>query len=306
MTLHLPVVQPEGELAHIAVKVLEAGVVIDTMDAALHDRPDALNPVRVNIIADILARAVVDALVGVEQAVQSDIGPMLVRVQRRADFNMIVDGALQGVRRGVGDHASLGAIAALTHTQHRRLADRAAPGFQLLALVLVGFLAADIHLVNLNDAAQHARIVAARLAEPLDHEPRGFLGHADLLRQLKAADPLAGRDEHIHGVNPLVQGDVRPLKDRARADGEVRLAGVAAIEAALAGRDALRLVAAGANRPIRPTLAFHVDPRGLRVGEHLEQFKGGDGGLAHWATSSPSRSSKRIATNKSSTVVEML
>ena len=75
---------------------------------------------------------------------------------------MVVDGALQGVRRGVGDHASLGATAALAHPEDGSLANRAATGLQLLALVLVGFLAAEKGFVYLNVALQDVGIISAR------------------------------------------------------------------------------------------------------------------------------------------------
>ena len=55
----------------------------------------------------------------------------------------------------------------------------------------------------------------------------------------------------------------------------------AAVEAALARGDPIGLVAGRANGAVRPPLTLHVDPRGLRVGEHLEKLERGDRGLAH-------------------------
>lgn len=278
---HVAVVEAERELADVAVQMLRAGVVIDTMDAALHDRPHAFDPVGVNTVADVFARAVVDALVGVEQPVEPEVSAVLVRVERRAGLNVAVDRPVKGVGRRVGDHASLGASASLSHPQHGSLADRAAPGIELLALVLVGFLTANIHLVDFDDAAQHAGVIAARLAEPLKHEPRGLLRDPDLLRQLHRRDALAGRDQQIHGVEPLMERDVGPLENGRGADGEVRLTGVTAVEAALTRGDPLGLVTGRADGTFRPPLALHVDPRGFSVGEHLEKLERGDGGLAH-------------------------
>jgi hypothetical protein len=147
--------------------------------------------------------------------------------------------------------------------------------------VLVGFLAADERLVDLNETRQDGRVIAASLAEPLEHEPRGFLGHADLRGQLEAADPLPGCHQQIHGVEPLMERDVRPLEDGSRPHREVALTGVTAVEAALARGDPLGLVAGRADGAVRPPLTLHVDPRGFRVGEHLEKLERGDRGLAH-------------------------
>jgi hypothetical protein len=58
VALHIAIVQAERELIHIAVKMLWAGVVIDAVQAALHNGPNAFDAVRGNIVADILAVAV--------------------------------------------------------------------------------------------------------------------------------------------------------------------------------------------------------------------------------------------------------
>lgn len=42
-----------------------------------------------------------------------------------------------------------------------------------------------------HDACQFGRVVAASLAEPFEHGPRGFLRDADLRVKLDAADALA-------------------------------------------------------------------------------------------------------------------
>lgn len=135
-------------------------------------------------------------------------------------------------------------------------------------------------------------VIAAGFAEPLKHEPRGFLRDPDLLRQLHRRDALAGRDEQIHGVEPLMQRDMAPLENGRRADGEVGLTGVAAVEPALARGDPLGLVTGRADGAVRPPLALHVDPRGFRVGEHLEKLERGDRGLTHFAHASSVRGRK--------------
>ncbi len=125
-------------------------------------------------------------------------------------------------------------------------------------ILILARLAADVHLVDLHDAAQDGEIVPASLANAMQEEPRRFLRHADFLPELKAGDTLAGRHEKVHGVQPLVKRDVRTLENRGRADGEVQLAGVATVEAALPGRDPLRLLAVRAGCPVRPAAAFDV------------------------------------------------
>jgi len=125
------------------------------------------------------------------------------------------------------------------------------------------------------------RVVAAGFAEPLQHKPSRLLGDADLRVQLQAADTFAARDKQIHRVNPLVQWHLGPLENRAGADGEVGQAGVAAVEAAFAGADALGLATCGADSPVRPARRLEIEAGAFRIGEPLEQFEGADCGARH-------------------------
>src|SRR4051812_14004874 len=59
VALHVPLVEPEGELVDVAAKVFVAGVVIDAVQPALQDSPNGLDAVRVDAIARVFARAVV-------------------------------------------------------------------------------------------------------------------------------------------------------------------------------------------------------------------------------------------------------
>src|SRR5579864_4726941 len=55
--LHVALIEPERELVYIAMQVLVAGVVIDAVQPALQNGPDALDAVRRHaIIPDVLAR----------------------------------------------------------------------------------------------------------------------------------------------------------------------------------------------------------------------------------------------------------
>ena len=47
MPFYVPIIQSKSELVHIAAKVLFAGVVVNAMQSALHDRPNTLDSVRV-------------------------------------------------------------------------------------------------------------------------------------------------------------------------------------------------------------------------------------------------------------------
>jgi len=59
MPLHIAVVAAERELVNVAMQVLVAGVMVDAVQPALQDGPNALNAVgRHAVIPHLLARAV--------------------------------------------------------------------------------------------------------------------------------------------------------------------------------------------------------------------------------------------------------
>jgi hypothetical protein len=72
-----------------------------------------------------------------------------------------------------------------------------------------------------------------------------------------------------------------PFKYGSRSDGEIQLAGIAAIEATLAGSDALIAQAHCALWSFWPQARFKVNTSSLLIGEHLEELEGADCALAH-------------------------
>ena len=130
-------VQAEGEFVHIAVEMLRAGVMIDAMHPAFHNRPNALYTVRPGLATDVLARAVIDRLVTKEERWDAVVGRMFVGEQHRANLNVIHDGRLDRLFVGVGDRHGDGATAALTQTEYSGLSNRAATGLELLRFVLI-------------------------------------------------------------------------------------------------------------------------------------------------------------------------
>lgn len=157
MMAHVAVIEAEGELVDVAVQMLGAGVMINADQAPLHHRKDALDPVRGDVAAHIFARAVVDALMGVEQAADRVVDGALVGVDDRARRNIAIGEAHSAARRnGRVDLCPDAARIALATSDDGGLADRTATESETLALVPVGFLAADIGFVDFDDAAQDA------------------------------------------------------------------------------------------------------------------------------------------------------
>ena len=62
------------------------------------------------------------------------------------------------------------------------------------------------------------------------------------------------------------------LEDRAGADGEIQLAGIAAVVTTFPYRDTLTVFALRTPNALRPQARFKVLPRRLTVGEHLKEL----------------------------------
>lgn len=284
MPLNVPFVQPPCELLDVSVKMLGAGVMINTVQTALQYGPDALDTVRGHRTARILAGRVVNGIVLVEQAVQVVEHHVVIGVKLTAGFDRAVNLAVDGVQRSSLYYLGARPAFAFPHSQDGSLADRAASRVLFLPLVLVRFLATEKRLVNLDDALQFVDGVGsrARFTQPSQDKPRRLLGDADLFGELHRTDALARRDQQVHGVDPLVQGNLGAFKDRAGSDGEVKIARVAVIEAGTftALTHAIRF-AVWTRRAVRPEMPFEIQARRFRVGDHFHQCVGADGGLAH-------------------------
>src|SRR5208282_4429165 len=160
-----------------------------------------------------------------------------------------------------------GTSAALPESYDSRLADATSSSLEFFVFVFIALLATDETLVYFDDAAQLVKVIAraARLAQTLQHEPSGLLGNANLFPELQTGDALAIGNEQIHRVEPLMEGNVAALEDRACTDGEIEGTGIAAIEANLGLlADAFTALALRAESAVRPETRFEVNPGRLR------------------------------------------
>jgi hypothetical protein len=282
MVFDVTFVQSEGKFINVAAKMFLAGMMIDAINATLHDRENALNTVRGYIVPDIFALAVIDRIVIEGQASNTDIRAGFVGVDGRANLNILKDRGLDRLRVRADDRHGDRAPAALAHTKNWSLANRATARLELLRLVFVGFLAADECFINLNDASKFLEIGATTsLPQAVQDEPSRLLGNPNFLRQLHRGYALARRHKQVHRVDPLVQRNMAALEYRGGAHRKVFLALVAAIEAASPFGDPLAKPANRAARAVRPQPTFEVGPRLFLVREHLEKLERRNGALGH-------------------------
>src|ERR1035438_8583459 len=81
-----------------------------------------------------------------------------------------------------------------------------------------------------------------------------------------------------------MQGNVTPLEDRPCTDREIKLAGVAAVEPALARRDVLFGLTGRTGNALRPNAGFQKEPSRFRSRKHLEKLEGRYCAFAHGLT----------------------
>ncbi len=162
----------------------------------------------------------------------------------------------------------------LTQPEHMAVLPTAPrPALQLLVFVLASLPPMCTSHQSRRCPLSFFRLVAASLAKAPEHEPSRLLGNADLGRELHRRNALARGDEQVHRVDPLMQRDMRAFHDGAGADGEVFLALVAAVVAALARRDAITGAANRAARAVRPQAALKPDARRFCIWDHLEKLE---------------------------------
>lgn len=279
MPRHITFVEAESELIDVATEMLVADVMEGAIDTALEYGEDALYSVRCHVITDELGRAMVDRLVGEPR--ETPISRELIRMNSRTGLNVLADFVVDHAPVSRLDGQCNRAPAALSHPENSSLADCSAPSMELLVFVLITLLAADVGLINFHDPSQLLEFRAARLPKSTKDEPSGLLRNAYLFGELHRRDALTRGHNEVHRIDPLMQRNVRALEDRAGANGEILLALVAAVIAALAGRDPIAETAVRAANAIRPEPSFEVDPRSFLIGKHLEKLEGRNGAAGH-------------------------
>src|SRR5665213_300881 len=112
-------------------------------------------------------------------------------------------------------------------------------------------------------AAERASLAGRlhRFADAMRHEPSGLVGNPQHPVKLVGADALLRRSHEVRGEQPLVQRDMRPLKNRARPDREFAPAIVAKKHSCLRLSAHLAALVRSAERAIQaltPTRGLHM------------------------------------------------
>lgn len=273
MSFAVPIIQPESKFIDIAMKMLRTRMMINPMQATLEDSPHAVDAVRGHAILHIFPGTMVYRLVPVEQTVQARVNRGIIGMNHGAQGHMVKDCAVQ--RRLIRADKCFGdcITAPFPKPDNPDLANAATARQQLLFLMLGGFLASDIGFIHFDDTLEFCKVIAAGFPEPVKHEPGRLLGNAYLLGELQGGYALPGRHKKVHGIKPLMQGNVTPLKDRAGTHREILNAGIAAVKSTFQGMDSLHFPTMRTLHAFGPQPGFKIFPGRFLIREHLEKLK---------------------------------
>lgn len=215
----LPIVVSELKLSNVKRHVLGTDLVECTDYAALQNRPEAFNRVRVDRTDDVLMRVVIDRLMRefLFQIV-AITGPRVGREQ--ADFvgNSLIHEFEYGFRidalQHLGDDFTFAADCADDLDFSGARIARAAAA---LIPVAVFIFPADVGFIYLYDASELVRLVFAEAsADAVAHVERGFVGaEAHDALNLQCADTLLAGQHHVDDPEPVAERFIRVLEDGA-------------------------------------------------------------------------------------------
>ena len=242
--------------------------------SAFKEAPKAPDPGRVRHVADVLTSRVPDRFVVREPLVST----VVIGIGHRTWYGVAFDKPLQRRRVGMLDDACGHAVRLpILRANHGGFSHRSAPRVELLPLVFIALLAADIGFIHFDRAGEGvAGWRGPRFADAMQHDPGGRLGHADIAMELHAGNALQAREFERHRKGPLPQRDMRSFQDGA----PVRTLKYGPAVRAPVGhrcgvRDGTRVEAPAvpAAVTIGPDVPLKPDGSRLFVGDYLSQFK---------------------------------
>src|ERR1022692_2176132 len=216
-------VEAKAHFVQIGLQMLRAEPVPRSNDAALEQRESRFNGVGMNVSSepDVLFRAVIHGLMpslAHGLAVRAIfIGHDHINVLRDVLLNVPRQSATLGIFRMEESHWP----ATLTDANNDQLVAVPESGFAERALLLP----ADIGFVHFDSTVQHWPLRLHHGAtNAMAEVPRGFVADSDGALHLVRGKPLTGLAEQMSSDEPLEQGQVGVVEDRASGHTELIVA----------------------------------------------------------------------------------
>ena len=240
----------------IALQILGADDVVNAVDAPLGVAPETFNIVGVGASCNVLLGAVDHGFMGIAETGKVVVGSVFVGVDGSiVGMDVFLDHRDDGRCFTVGLYLNHGVALALNQAYHHGLAYGSAPGPELLARVFVGFLAADVSLINFYLSEQRdAVFLGHQLTDLGEHPPGRLVSDASFPLQLLGGNAGAGRSHKEHRVEPGLERCTGLVEDGIGSWGDVDTTEFARVDlAALNAVMASYLTALGAMNAVRPT-----------------------------------------------------
>lgn len=269
----VPVVVAELEFRDIQRQVFCRDVVESAQDAALEQRPEAVDGLGVNHATDILAGRVPHRFVFETALGQANIQAAFVRGDQinLLGYRLTYEG-FGGALVNTGERAGNQRALAGDGADYRELVGNAR-AFQLFVGVPVLVLSADVGFIDFHDAHEFAKLrVNQGGADTVRHVERGLIrAEAHHALDFERRHAFLTGQHHVDDFEPLAEADIGILKWRADRDGET-VAGTRAPAALPVERPGFQLgqlfiVAPGAAHAFRPTPSREISLAGFVRGE---------------------------------------
>src|SRR6266542_2092805 len=273
----VPVVVAELELGNIERQIFGTHLVESADNAALEDRPEAFDRLRMDRTDDVLARRVVDDAVRVLGIKPSVADPLVGAQQANLLRHRAAHESLKNVAAHAVDNPRDDLALALDSADYGDLARASAATSAPAALVPVPVLrlAADEGFIDLDDPHQLAEVLVRQPgSDAMAHVPGGRIGaEAHVTMDLQRADPLFAGQQQVNDPEPLPQWLIRVFEDRTD-DGREAVVGsrrgarvAEVVPRHRAVRFDLGITAAWADDEFRPAMLGEVDLAGVFVRE---------------------------------------
>ncbi len=262
----LPIVVAECLFINIAEKMKWFHADIGSSERAFQETPKILQTVGVNVLANI-GFGVVDDLVCVflvqpnvsHERIGENLGPFL---------HVVFDDLLYNRFGAFIDHVYPNSLAPFQNSMNDGLAASGGTSGSVdahalpLGLVHIPSLPADEGFIHFHFAPKFAAVefVLHSKPNPMEHEPRGFLGNADSAVDLPGGNAILSVGEKPNHWEPLVQAQGGILENGPNLDGELPLgmAGATLPALLISEKSNMAAPAGGAGDAIGPALRNEV------------------------------------------------
>ena len=268
--------------------MLLGNVMVDTVNAALEQRPKTFNRVRMNKASYIFALAMLYDVMLVAMG-EANVALPIIGNESRALLDVPADVRLKLNRVCpsdlLGDHSAV----ALGYSRNDGFLRGGSANKAFVLPANIGFV--GFHCTG-EGMLVHG-IGTDGVTNPVKHEPSGFLSHANIPMKLKGRNAVLVSRNEVNSHEPLLEGKCGVLENRPHFDRELLLAGTALVQfARLELIDFLGGMTVRALGPGTPTGFGEVVTAGLFIGEPLGDIQkasefGGIGGHGFLLSDTP-------------------